>query len=79
MAWLSGMTPPSDNPITSRAPSSIRKPVARPETTEHSENTTVEITMMILRRPALSDSQPTKIAASAQVSDSAEPSRPTCV
>ena len=52
---------------------------ASPDTTEQSENTTVEATMMILRRPALSDSQPTPIAASAQVNDSAEPRRPTCV
>ncbi len=53
--------------------------VASPELTEHSANSTVEMTMMIFRLRSLSDSQPTKIAATAQVSDSAEPSMPTCV
>jgi hypothetical protein len=65
--------------MMTRAASSVRKLPARPDSTEHSAKATVDMTMMILRFPALSESQPTKIAAMAQVNDSAEPSRPTCV
>ncbi len=77
--WLIGITPPSAMPIISRAPINIAKVDASPDSSEAPENTNAQATRTALRLPSASDRRPTNNPASAQLSDSAEPSSPTCV
>ena len=77
--WLIGMIPPSAMPISRRVPSSIAKDEAKPEPNEQSEKASVERISRRLRDPNRSARTPMPNAASAQVSESAPASKPTCV
>src|SRR6185312_12972831 len=74
--WLMGMTPPSAMPIINRAAISIANEDASPDSNEAPENTKAQATRMALRLPSASERRPTNSPASAQLSDSAEPSSP---
>ena len=74
-----GMTAPSVAPISRRAPSSIMNPVARPDSTEHSEKATPAKMMKIFFLPTRSDQAPMKMPDRAQVSDRADDSMPCWV
>jgi hypothetical protein len=77
-AWLMGMTPPSANPIIRRVTNNMANEVTQPDSMEAAEKINAAMTRISLRRPNTSDSRPTTSPASAQLSDSAEPSIPTC-
>jgi len=79
IAWLTGITPPSAMPISSRAPSSARKLPARPEMNEQAQNMIVAISRIGLRMPSRSEIGPTVRPASAHVSETPEAIMPTCV
>lgn len=79
MAWLTGMTPPSAAPISSRAPNSIMNDEAAPETKEHKQNAIVATTTTGFFEPRRSDMRPTRSPEMAQVSESAELNIPTWV
>jgi hypothetical protein len=78
-AWLIGMTPPSATPINSRAATSVAKDPATPETNDAPENSSAEVTRMILRRPRKSERRPTNNPAAAQLRESADASPPMAV
>jgi hypothetical protein len=73
-----GRNGPSASPMTTRASSRDTKPVATPESAEHSENKMIEPSTKGLRTPTRSDHAPTKYAESAQANDNPEPSQPSC-
>src|ERR1700722_7495028 len=77
--WLSGITPPSATPMSSRVVSSTVNPVANPEPNEHKANRTVEAISPFLREPNRSATIPMPKAAMAHVRDNPPDSSPTCV
>ena len=77
IAWLTGITPPSAAPISSRAASSATNPPARPERNEQAQNITVDASRIGLRLPSRSLSGPTVSPATAQLSDRPEAIIPT--
>ena len=77
MEWEMGITAPSAAPISRRAPNSMTKVVATPDSTEQTEKARPARTMNTFFLPARSDQAPTKIPDRAQVNDRAEDSSPT--
>ena len=74
-----GRNGPSAKPITKRASKSSMNVPARPDSAEHSENTTTDTSRNGLRTPLRSDHAPITNADSAQASDNPDPSNPTSV
>ena len=74
-----GMIPPSDKPMSIRAPSIVRKVDASPDANEQAEKASVASTSSPLREPQASETMPIRNAAHAQVSESAPARIPTWV
>ena len=77
--WLIGRMGPSEIPISRRAASSVANETARPDSTEQSENVTMQINSGTLREPVRSEMTPPNSPASAHVSARPDESSPTCV
>ena len=77
--WHTGRNGPSARPMSSRAANSAAKEAASPERNEHSEKATTLASRIGLRQPVRSESAPPRNAEIAQVKESAEAIRPTCL
>ncbi len=75
---VTGMMPPSATPMSMRAPRSATKAVAKPDSTEAAENTSVAMMRMVLRRPIRSEMLPMRRPEIAHAKENAAAMSPIC-